>query len=118
MKFSPSSWRQPEHRHLEPRLPPETGLQTSPVAVGLQSDWGCNSGHLFMETDLHGKWLIKAAAWIIVRFPHPNRECLGVYYLLHKLNPKRFVLLCVGHFCFILRMQLPLLPTPRGSLLW
>lgn len=46
----------------------ETGLQTSPVAVGLQSDWGCNSGHLFMETDLHGKSLINAGAWIIVSF--------------------------------------------------
>ena len=36
-----------------------------------QSDWGCNSGHLFIETDLHGKWLINAGAWTIVRFPLP-----------------------------------------------
>lgn len=83
-----------------------------------QSDWGCNSGHLFIETDLHGKWLINAGAWMIVRFPRPQWECLRVYYLSHNLNPKRFLFLCVGHFCFIRRRQLPLLPTPRGSTLW
>lgn len=40
---------------LETWLHLETSLQLSPVSVGLQSHWGCNSGHLFMATDLHSK---------------------------------------------------------------
>lgn len=114
VKLPLTSWRQSQHRHLKPRLPLETGQQTSPVSVGLQSDWGWNSNHLFMATNLHGKWLINAGAWIIVRsspIPHLHEQRMCVYYLSHKL-PRDFCF-CVSHFCFILRVQLPLLPTPR-----
>lgn len=80
-------------------------MQTSPASVGLQSDWDCSSGHLLMETNLHGKCLINAGAWIIMSLSPQYRMpvCL-LFVTLTQLQET-----CIsGHFCFIPSMQLAL----------
>ena len=60
-----------------------------------QSDWGCNSGHLFIETDLHGKWLINAGAWMIVRFPpHPVRMSVCLSFVTQSEPQEICVSMC------------------------
>lgn len=60
-----------------------------------QSDWGCNSGHLFIETDLHGKWLINAGAWMIVRLPpHPVRMSVCLLFVTQSEPQEICVSVC------------------------
>lgn len=72
------------------------GLQTSLVPVALLSDWGCNSGHLFVETDLHGKWFINAGAWIIERVFPPPVENVCVFTVCHTNSVPRDLCFCVS----------------------
>lgn len=90
------------------------------LSCGLLSDCGYNPGHWFMETYLHGKWLINAGARIIVRW-FPNGEHLCVLLFNHT-NPR---VLCVDHFNSILGVQFmlpfylgvcPLIRNSGGSL--